>query len=289
MNLGIEKINISDKLEKDSFLSYVIYPATDPLATNKSCTKFGVFSINAMQDAKISKGKFPIAIISHGSGGNPLTYLSTAEFLAKKGFVVVLVEHYKNNRNNNELEGKTKNFETRPRHISLAIDKVLLDSKFSNYVFESVILIGHSMGGYTAMALAGGIAYTKERKKITTKKDKRIKAIVLLAPATGFFKSENSLQYIDIPVLFFSGEKDNITTTKEHKDLLENQFFDHKNIFFEVVKNAGHFSFLPTFPKAMISPKFLPSTDPKGFDRCEFHQKLNNEIIDFANKFLIKE
>jgi hypothetical protein len=33
----------------------------------------------------------------------------------------------------------------------------------------------------------------------------------------------------------------------------------------------------------MRNPNFLPSTDPLGFDRCEFHQKLPIDILNFLD------
>jgi predicted dienelactone hydrolase len=275
---GIRKIEIFDKLKDIVFPAYVIYPTKTP----SKKISIGPFSMDATKNATIYDGKFPIVIISHGGGGNLLGYLTIAEFLSKRGFIVVMIEHYKNNRNNNELENKLENFELRPRHISITIDSIESNEIFKNHVEkDKVIIIGHSMGGYTALAIAGGEPYTKERVKIKTVKDNRVKAIILFAPATGFFKYDNSLDKVKIPILFFSAEKDTITTAKEHMELVKNQLSQNKKVVFEIIENAGHFSFLSPFPKSMRNPKFLPSTDPKGFDRVGFHKKLNEKILLF--------
>jgi len=198
-----------------------------------------------------------------------------------------MIEHYKNNRNNNELEGKIENLENRPKHISLTIDIILLNKKFENHIDKGKIaVIGHSMGGYSALALTGGIPYTKYGEKVKTVIDKRVKAIILLAPATGFYNYINSLDDVEVPILFFSAEKDKFTTMEEHKGIINNQLLHNKNVLFEIVENAGHFSFLSPFPESMISPNFLPSTDPKGFDRENFHLELNKKIYEFLEKNL---
>lgn len=40
---------------------------------------------------------------------------------------------------------------------------------------------------------------------------------------------------------------------------------------------SGDFSFLSSFPESMITPAFLPSQDPPGFGRKQFHEWLNAE------------
>ncbi len=274
---GITKIEFSEKTRNITFPAFVMYPTSIKSDTQN----IGPFSVKATNDAEIKEGKYPLIIISHGGGGNFLGYLTITQFLAEQGYIVVMIEHYKNNRNNNELEGKIENFENRPKHISLTID-TMLENKFKNYINkEKVAIIGHSMGGYTALALAGGIPFTKEGIKVKTLIDTRIKAIILFAPATAFFNYDNSLDNVKIPILFFSAEKDELTTLQEHKEIIEKQLSHNNKVVFEIVENAGHFSFLSPFPKSMRNPKFLPSTDPKGFDREEFHLRLDNKILKF--------
>lgn len=45
----------------------------------------------------------------------------------------------------------------RPRHLRIAMDWFFDSNKFNRYLKpDSVSIIGHSMGGYTALAVAGG-------------------------------------------------------------------------------------------------------------------------------------
>lgn len=68
----------------------------------------------------------------------------------------MLPEHPGNNRADNTIAGTIANLVNRPRHIRL-----LIDAAFDNLVIgpallrDKVALIGHSMGGYTALAVAG--------------------------------------------------------------------------------------------------------------------------------------
>ena len=277
---GIIKFNVFEKSSDIRFPVFVMYPTS----IKSDIQSIGPFAVKATINAEIKEGRYPLIIISHGCGGNYLGYLTIARFLAEQGYIVVMIEHYKNNRNDNELAGKIENFENRPKHISLTID-VMFENKFKNYINrEKIAIIGHSMGGYTALALAGGIPYTKERTRINTVIDKRVKAIILFAPATGFYNYNNSMDLIKIPILFFSAEKDKLTTLENHKKIINNQLSHNENVEFEIVENAGHFSFLSPFPKSMRNPDFLPSIDPKGFDREKFHLELNSKILKFLRE-----
>jgi predicted dienelactone hydrolase len=59
---------------------------------------------------------------------------------------------------------------------------------------DAVAVVGHSPGGYTAPAVAGG--------------DDRLNALVLLAPATAWFQAEDSLHTVRIPILMLTAEHD---------------------------------------------------------------------------------
>ena len=190
-------------------------------------------------------------------------------------------EHYNNNRNNNDLEGTKENLENRPRHISLVIDTIDTDPRFIDHVQQNnIAIIGHSMGGYTALAIAGGKPWSQDREEINVTPDSRVNAIILLAPATAFFTPRGSLSNVTVPILLLSAEKDQITP-KEHAELVLDQVPDTTKIHSEIVENAGHFSFLSPFPESMRNPQFLPSTDPKGFDRENFHNILNKKLLTF--------
>ena len=56
---------------------------------------------------------------------------------------------------------------------------------------------------------------------------------------------------------------------------------DNTKVQCNIIENAGHFSFLSPFPESMINPTFAPSQDPMRFNREDFHNKLNAEILKF--------
>ena len=247
-------------------------------------TAFGSYTMDVSVNASIIEGKFPLLIISHGNGGSHLLYRTISTYLAKKGFVVAMLEHYGNNRNDNILENTIENLQLRPRHIRLTIDAVLTEFMFCNSIIISKIaVIGHSMGGYAALALAGGIPRTLEGDVVETETDSRVKAIVLMAPGAGWFK--NALHKVVIPILMFTAENDFVTPSW-NADIVLQSVPDAKQVSHKIIANAGHFSFLSPFPEKMKSPTFLPSTDPAGFDRGQFHTQLPVDICKFLQEKL---
>lgn len=284
MNINSSKIfvgsahsEVTDEAKGISFPVLLHYPTNEV----SSPTAFGPHRMDVCLDAKMMGGKFPLIIISHGSGGSHLLYRTISLYLAKHGYVVAMLEHCGNNRNNNALENTIENLQNHPSHVSLTIDKILSDTRFSEKIlYEKIAVIGHSMGGYTALALAGGIPYTREGQKVEVVSDARIKAIVLMAPGAGWFK--NNLAKVKIPILLYSAEHDAVTPLW-NADIILNGITDKSQITFRKIINAGHFSFLSPFPATMKNLNFLPSTDPEGFDREAFHKILPEEILSFLN------
>jgi len=280
--VGSEQMKIVDKTLNISFPVLIQYPTHEPSTT----IPFGPFTMDVSPDAKIIEGQFPLVIISHGNGGSHLVYRTISTHLAKNGYIVAMLEHYGNNRNNNQLENTNENLINRPRHVSLIIDELLSINRFGKSIsVNNIAVIGHSMGGYTALVLAGGLPRTREGEKIEVSSDPRVKAIVLLAPGTGWFM--NSLQNVTIPILMLIAEHDQITP-RWNAEIVLNNVPDKAQVTFREVENAGHFSFLSPFPAAMKNSNFLPSTDPEGFDREQFHKQIPAEILEFLNDKLNK-
>jgi predicted dienelactone hydrolase len=284
---GCRAFELPDEKMSMTIPMLVMYPSNSP----ERPEKLGPYTPNVAMDTPIAPGAFPLIVISHGSGGSHLVYRTLAAHLARNGFVVAMPEHPRNNRNNNDLEGTAANLANRPRHLHLVIDWAFSSEVFGSCLIpDTVAIIGHSMGGYTALATAGGVptAFPRESPdgqphQIDVTPAPRVKALVLLAPAAAWFMAPGALGGVRVPIFLWTAEKDSYTP-EFHAEIIKAGVPDPALIEHRIAANAGHFSFLSPFPEAMTNPAFAPSQDPKGFDRERFHQELNVGIIEFLNR-----
>ena len=225
--------------------------------------------------------KLPLVLFSHGHGGSSELYPTITNYLAEQGFIVAAVEHFGNNRKNGSLNNSDENLVLRPRHLSLTIDAVLKDSEIGGRIdWENIFGVGHSLGGYSLVALAGGQPWTITGKKLKVESDPRMKGMVLLAPGVGWFNAPHALDAVKLPILVLHAEHDLITPFW-NTEILLNRVPDKGRVRARTVPGAGHFSFLSPFPAHLKVPGFLPATDPVGFDREAFHQTLPQEIEQY--------
>jgi predicted dienelactone hydrolase len=286
---GCRSLELTDTEMGRAFPALIMYPTETP----ERPERLGPYVAEVAMNGPVAPGPYPLVVISHGTGGSHLLYRDLAAYLARQGFVVVLPEHPLNNRDNNELAGTAANLANRPRHLRLVIDWAYGDRVFGpQLVPGKVAIVGHSQGGYTALALAGGrpMAFPNETDDhqphpVDVVADDRIKALVLLAPATPWFMEEGALKDVDVPIFLLTGQKDQHTPLWQ-AEIVKNGVPDSALVEHRAITNAGHFSFLSPFPPQMINPAFPPSQDPPGFDRPRFHEQMNAEILAFLRRVL---
>jgi predicted dienelactone hydrolase len=265
----------------------LLYP-TDPHHAPPQLEPFGPFALSLAMDAPPLGRALRLVVLSHGTGSTPWMHRNLASHLARSGFVVALLQHPGNHRGDDSLSGTAANLVNRPRHVRLVIDHVLGDKGLGGHVSQGgVSLIGHSLGGYTALAVAGGkpSSFAWETPDgnsgpFEVEHDARVRALVLLAPATPWFGAEGALADVRAPILMRTGEKDTITGPR-HAQIVERGLRDRGLLEHEVVPNAGHFAFVSPYPDAMKSAAIPPSQDPEGFDRAAYEPVLFRDIVTF--------
>jgi predicted dienelactone hydrolase len=100
--------------------------------------------------------KFPVVMLSHGTGGSAIQMAWLGTVLARHGYIAVAVNH----PGNNALEPYTAEgfalWWERATDISDAIDALMKDPQFGSRVDAARIgAAGFSIGGYTVLELAG--------------------------------------------------------------------------------------------------------------------------------------
>jgi predicted dienelactone hydrolase len=176
---------------------------------------------------------------------------------------------------------------------------------------ERIGVVGHSSGGYTALAIAGakpsmsalvqhcrtipddarfcsfGGAAAREAAltggDIPDVHDRRVRAIVLLAPHAALF-TDDALSNLLVPVRIYGAERDDLTPVQYHAERLAKVLAPKAE--YVLIKGAGHFSFIAGFPDASKNAAGEAGQDANGFDRNAMHEMLNLEITAFFNRTL---
>ncbi|MDR3680723.1 MAG: hypothetical protein P4L41_12225 [Flavipsychrobacter sp.] len=283
---GYAKVNIKLESSIPELPIHIFYPTN----THEKPEKLGPFLLDVAIDSAPRKGQYPLIIFSHGSGSMPLLFRTLGQYLARNGFIVGMPEHPFNNRIDNSLVDTVENLINRPAHLQIAINWFWGSSEFKSFLIpDTVSLIGHSMGGYSALALAGGRPTpfpheTVDAKILNLGKDTRVKSIVLLAPATVWFREKGALSNVDVPILMYTAELDRLTPKMPHAYIVLEGVKNIRQVMHKEIETAGHFSFMSVYPDELKSAAVPPSQDPSGFDRQAFLDRLNPEIAEFLSK-----
>ncbi len=160
-------------------------------------------------DADVAEGKHPLVLFSHGFRGSSDQSIYIMEVLARAGYIVAAVNHNDALLNpRDEKLGAPRSFELdewndtmyadRRHDIVTLLDEMLAWNESPGHSFEgridsdAIAALGHSLGGYTVMGLAG--AWPSWR-------DERIKVAVLHSPFVHPFRENGDLGNITIPVM----------------------------------------------------------------------------------------
>ncbi len=138
----------------------VWYPAAETSAEEP--WSLGIFKFGTVAPGATilpSAEKFPLIIVSHGTGGAAAQLSWLAEQLATAGYMVTAVNHHGNTAAEDEYlaQGFMLWWE-RAADISRVIDNLLADPTFGPRIDTSKIgAAGFSLGGYSVLSVAGAI------------------------------------------------------------------------------------------------------------------------------------
>jgi predicted dienelactone hydrolase len=82
----------------------------------------------------------------------------------------------------------------------------------------------------------------------------------------------------------YGAERDDLTLVRYHAERLAKALPPQTEYI--LVKRAGHFSFVASFPEVLKLVAGEAAQDPEGFDRDAMHEVMNPEIVGFFDRKL---
>ena len=191
----------------------------------------------------------PLVIISHGFGASRINFADIAEHLASYGIAVAAIEHPGSNRQQVDdlLAGNVSaamapnEFVDRPQDISYLLDHLERQTQgalANRFDLDKVGVMGHSFGGYTALALAGAPLNIEQLQTRCSAEladsvnlsipvqclalqsqfqsalqDERIDAVFVFNPFASLVFGQPGLSQLQTPVLMVGGSDDPIAPT----------------------------------------------------------------------------
>ena len=261
--------------------------------------RLGLYTQDVVPDARLPKGRHPLVVISHGTGGDFAGHVDTAVALARAGFIVAALTHPGDNWRDNS---RATRIEGRPPALTATISYMLKAWPGHAAIDPNRVgAFGFSAGGFTVLAAAGGrpdmtrfadhcarhpvffvCTLLKAQPRTLTRvwpsmTDPRIKAIVVAAPAIGFTFDSAGLRGVRIPVQLWRADDDGILPAPFYADAVRAAL--PKTPEFHSVPGAGHFDFLAPCADPATMPQLCASGP--GFDRTAFHADFNADVVRF--------
>lgn len=301
--VGLKRLQFSDPVTKRPMSAAVFFPSPTP----SQITSIGPYEVAASQNAAISKGSYPLIILSHGNMGSMWGHHDLATALARSGYIVVAVMHPGDNFEDFSRAGTVSVLYGRPMQISASLDAALHDPELSPHIDAAKIgFAGFSAGGATGLILAGArptlsrlesycatrpddhtVCEAKgkiqvDQPELQPAGDTRIRAFVLLSPLSVIFSPEQ-IRQVHPPILVVVGDNDEELSPEANAISLSREL---PNASLKLIPDAGHFTFLAPCSQDLSAVAPALCVDREGFDRAAFHEALNGEIVNYYSRKL---
>ena len=304
---GFQEVQVSNPGDQPITVG-IWYPTAEPQREQR----LGTLVQSVAPGAPVAGEHLALIIISHGTGGWYGSHVDTALALARAGFVVAAPTHPGDNYRD---QSRAAQIRRRPPQLQRVTDYMLGEwPDHARIDPERIGAFGFSAGGFTVLADIGGAPdFTRIKPHCeahpdyfecalikragmapppaaadatapTSIRDPRIKAAVIAAPALGFTFNTEGLDPVTIPIQLWSAEFDHILPAPDYADAVRANL--PRSPEFHLVAKADHFDFLApcTAELAKVAPDICQSI--AGFDRAEFHQRFDAEVVRFFRETL---
>ncbi|WP_305817448.1 alpha/beta hydrolase family protein [Photobacterium leiognathi] len=316
-SVGFTQVTLTDNPNR-RLNTAIWYPTRDTSYTTLIGDNPAFIGTQVIKDAKIQSGTFPVILLSHGYRGNWRNQNWLATKLASQGYIVAAVDHPGTTSFDQSPKQAAKWWE-RPQDVSRVLDYLLSEAPWKqSAIADNVSAIGHSLGGWTVMQLAGakidrqtfeanclvypnprtcGLAEELGLDKIQDEEpdqkdlsDPRIRRVVSLDLGLARSFSVDSLNDIKVPTLILAAGIDigDIPQASESGYIAEHMPLKSRR--YKVYEKATHFSFIQGCKSGAVSMlnKEVPGDgiickDGVATSRDQLHQLFVNDIVSFLN------
>lgn len=212
----------------------------------------------------------PLLILAHGFGGLPEKFDAFARTVADAGFVVAAPAFPLTNQNApGGHEQGLSDFRNQPGDVSFVLDRLLeasvdpADDLYESIDAENIALLGHSLGGLTALGTTGKNCC----------RDHRITALITVAPLISLFLNQFGADplAIDSPVLLIHGQDDPTVPFQSSIDLSGNLTSPK---FLIGLTGAGHSDLLESQDEPAPPPRRAAEDATTAFLNAVFHDDM---------------
>ncbi|WP_439148027.1 alpha/beta hydrolase family protein [Vibrio sp.] len=316
-DVGFTQVTLTDDSNRP-LNTAIWYPTQDKSNTTLIGDNPAFIGTQVVKDGEIQSGTFPVVLLSHGYRGNWRNQNWLATALAHRGYIVASVNHPGTTSFDQSPEQAAKWWE-RPRDITRTLDYLLSEVLWKQSVnANNITAIGHSLGGWTVMQLAGAkidratfeaecLIYPNPRtcglseelglSQVQTAEpndkglsDPRIKRVVSLDLGLARSFSIVSLNDIKVPTLILAAGSDigDLPQALESGYIAEHVPINSRR--YKVYDNTTHFSFIQGCKPgaiAMLNEEVpgdgIICKDGIGTSRDQLHQLFFNDIANFLN------
>ncbi|WP_286919161.1 alpha/beta hydrolase family protein [Pseudomonas sp. UBA6753] len=279
--IGFKTSTLPDR-QTDRPLELVVWYPSTTTATPQLIADTPVFIGDlAVRDAPPAAGTYPLVVLSHGFRGNWGNQSWLASALAHQGYIVAAVNHPGTTTRDHNPEAAAQLWQ-RPIDLQRAIDAVMAQAdQFGRVAKGQVAVVGHSLGGWTALEIAGArfdpkrfaqdcsihpqLSSCSVYKQINADsapaskarlggdlRDSRVTAIVTLDLGLSRGLTDESLAALPVPTLVIAAgaPSEDLPAQLESADLAKR--LPSATSRYVEIEDASHFSFLSTCkPDAM--------------------------------------
>ena len=303
-SVGFTRIAVPDGTEPPLQVG-IWYPTDAP----PKPTPIGLFVQTVAPDGLIRGSHLPLVVISHGTGGELTGHSDTAYALAAAGFVAAAPTHTGDNPRDHS---RALDIADRTRQLQTVIGFMVSRWHPGTVDPARVGAFGFSAGGFTVLVAAGATpdlrligphcaahpaffdcrlikAHAQDPAAIagpppTFVHDRRIRAIVVAAPALGFTFTRQGLAAVAMPVQLWRADDDSVLPFPDYADAVKAGLPGSPEM--HRVANADHYDFLAPCPEALAQIVPAICVSRPGFDRAAFHRAFNDDVTAFFRRTL---